>query len=133
MKVRNGFISNSSSSCFIISKEFNKDEIINFVKAKYVEEMQKHIEETKINKEKWYTNWQDVIRWDEEKIKQIDEIIEINSIENYLKDWDLDEWFDIDKLDREDYILFDNDNNILNWITEIIVEKFDVKNYCPHT
>ena len=49
MKIRNGFVSNSSSSSFIISNKYDKEEVIKFVKKVLIRTTEKKIEE--VNKD----------------------------------------------------------------------------------
>lgn len=130
MKIRNGFVSNSSSSSFIISNKYDKEEVIKFVKKVLIRTTEKKIEE--VNKERIFSNWEEYI----ENLRQdiTDEILNQEINVDFVKDidWDLSEWHDMSEINENDLVLYDNSDNYINWITEEILDKFDVKSYCTH-
>ena len=134
MKIRNSFISNSSSSSFILPFATDKDVVISFCKEELKKDFENRIEYLKKHKNKCYSNWEEVIERYQEDILNLDKTIQISTIKEYINDeWDLSEYYDISNfcIDK-DLILYDIDDNILNAITEKINDKFKVLAYCEH-
>ena len=130
MKIRNGFISNSSSSSFVLPNDVDKDEVLNFCKEKVTEVFEEHIEEIKRLKSKYCSNWKQLITLYKKDIKNLNKNIDILPYKSI--DWDLSEYFDTTKLNPDTLILFDNDDNVLNTIKDDIIEKYKVKNWVCH-
>jgi len=135
MKIRSSFVSNSSSSSFIINKKFIKEEIKQFVKAQLIKKTLERISEVEKEKESYCDNWEEYIEFLKKDIsdENIDYNINITTIQEYLDNgWDLSEWYDLDKLDLSDWILHDIDDNFINWCSDEIISNFNVDAYCLH-
>ena len=135
MKIRSSFVSNSSSSSFIINKKFIKEEIKQFVKAQLIKKTLERISEVEKEKETYCDNWEEYIEFLKKDIsdENIDYNINITTVQEYLDNgWDLSEWYDLDKLDLSDWILHDIDDNFINWCSDEIISNFNVDAYCLH-
>lgn len=128
MKIRNGFISNSSSSSYILSQDIDIDEVKEFCKKEIIIETQKSIE--KAEKTHFPDNWKEYIQMLKNDMlpKNLERNINIEKVKDI--EWDLSEWFS--NLDPEDYVLYDEDDNYLNWISKEITSKYNVKQYVLH-
>lgn len=103
MKIRNGFVSNSSSSSFILQTQLTKKELQEKVK-KFIHawvEYQK-------------TMNPDSIKWYSEKYTDanIDECIDYIDVENDTIDDFIKEWYDCDNFDNADMIIYAYENYI---------------------
>lgn len=103
MKIRNGFVSNSSSSSFILQTQLTKKELQEKVK-KFIHawvEYQK-------------TMSPDNIKWYSEKYTDanIDECIDYIDVENDTIDDFIKEWYDCDNFDNADMIIYAYENYI---------------------
>ena len=128
MKIRSGFVSNSSSSSFILPNDINVEEVKEFCRKTLIEETEKQIK--KVEKTHLPSNWEEYIDRLKNDIKP--ENLERNINIEKVKDieWDLNEWFS--ELNPNDYVLFDEDDNYLNWINEQLIEKYNIENYVLH-
>lgn len=133
MKIRNSFVSNSSSSSFIIPNKYSIQEIKDFVKDALIKVTKKQIE--KVEKEKFYSNWEEYIERLKEDMKPetLDYNINVTTVKEYLdNEWDLSEWYNMEEIQEDDLILYDVDDNFINWVEEEIRNKFEVTQYCLH-
>lgn len=112
MKVRNGFVSNSSSSSFIISKDYDMSKVLEYAKSMVYKEKP-------IN----------------------DEYIKVATVEDLKRskhectDIDIEDWYEyvIDKFSDCDIVLYDTiDNYISESAAKKIIKKFRVDNYNLH-
>jgi len=128
MKIRKGFISNSSSSSFILPKGIDINEVKEFCKNTLIKETEKVIK--KVEKTHLPSNWEEYSARLREDIKP--ENLERNINIKKVKDieWDLSEWYR--ELNPEDYVLFDEDDNYLNWINEQLIRKYHIERYVLH-
>ena len=132
MKIRNGFISNSSSSSFVLPDDvdIDKDEVLNFCKEKLTKVFEERIEEVKRLKSKYCSNWKQVITFYEEDIKNLDDTIKISTVKDF--EWDLDDFVNPDQCTSETLILYDEQDNLLNLIDEELVKRYNIKHYATH-
>ena len=128
MKIRQGFVSNSSTSSFILPYDTDKEKVLKFCKERLKKSFEHRIE--RLKETKFISNWEDNIRWLQEDIDNLDKTVKICAIKDY--EWDLSEWFNLDDFCGIDLVLYDEDDNILNCITEEIVENFKVLDYKTH-
>ena len=128
MKIRKGFISNSSSSSFILPKDIDINEVKEFCKNTLIKETEKVIK--KVEKTHLPSNWEEYSARLREDIKP--ENLERNINIKKVKDieWDLSEWYR--ELNPEDYVLFDEDDNYLNWIDSQLIRKYHIERYVLH-
>jgi hypothetical protein len=135
MKKRTGFVSNSSSSSFIISKEYNPEEIKAFVRKNLIAKTEKKIKEVESKgDDNVYSNWKEYIEMLKEDIsdENLDYNINVCTVKEFSDEWDLTEWYDLTEIPEDDLVLYDNDDNVINWISDEIIEKYNVKEYCLH-
>lgn len=138
MKLRKGFVSNSSSSSFILSSVYDKQEIHDFVKKAFIQETEKRIakmQQDVADGNPIIANWESYINRLKEDMsdKNLEPNINITTVQEYLdNEWDLAEWYEMSNIDKNDLILYDVDDNFLNWIDEQIITRFNVKDYCLH-
>ena len=148
MKVRKGFVSNSSSSSFIISDRYNEQEILDWVKAE-LKNMRKnkiyeaeidyadYLKQQKCSKEEIDLKVHREIRYFTEKFsdENIDEQVCIHTVKDF-NDFDLTDYFGTylkkNKRAENYYVLYDNDDNFLNYIGESIAEHFNCAEYSLH-
>ena len=128
MKIRKGFISNSSSSSFILPKGIDINEVKEFCKNTLIKETEKVIK--KVEKTHLPSNWEEYSARLREDIKpeNLERNINIKKVKDI--DWDLSEWYR--ELNPEDYVLFDEDDNYLNWINEQLIRKYHIERYVLH-
>ena len=130
MKIRKSFVSNSSSSSFILPEGVDTEEVLSYCKKEIAECFSQRIDEIKMLKDKYCSNWEDVIGYYQEDIKNLSDTIKICQVK--------DCWLDISedigdgKYTQDSLILYDTEDNILNCIYEKIVEKYGVKYYACH-
>lgn len=136
MKTRIGFVSNSSSSSFIIPNKYTKEEIHDFVKAELFRATKRKIEEIKSRgDDNFVSNWEEWIQslYDDLKDENLEPNINITTVKEYLEnEWDLSEWYNMEEIQDDDLILYDVDDNYINWISDEIRDKFEVIDYCLH-
>ena len=130
MKIRNGFISNSSSSSFVIDKVHSKNIILKFTKELFVKRSKERIDKILKSKNNYCDNYLDVVQYIKNDITNIDKLIKIEPIKDIK--WDLSEYFDLNTLDKDDWLLYDTEDNILNWLDEEIELRFNVKDRILH-
>lgn len=128
MKIRKGFISNSSSSSFILPKDIDISEVKEFCKNTLIKETEKVIK--KVEKTHLPSNWEEYNARLKEDIKpeNLERNINIKKVKDI--DWDLSEWYK--ELDPEDYVLYDEDDNYLNWIDSQLIRKYHIERYVLH-
>lgn len=128
MKIRKGFISNSSSSSFILPRDIDINEVKEFCKNTLIKETEKVIK--KVEKTHLPSNWEEYNARLKEDIKpeNLERNINIKKVKDI--DWDLSEWFS--NLDPEDYVLYDEDDNYLNWIDSQLIRKYHIERYVLH-
>ena len=131
MKIRQGFVSNSSSSSFIITN-VNNNEVTVYNK-----------------REKDFEVWtaQDILDWVKSMIKReckrnnenisdasIDKWIKIDTVSNVKEKLNLSYWYAGYQIqDDENLVLYDTvDNFISDELSDKICKKFDIKYYHPH-
>lgn len=146
MKIRQGFVSNSSSSSFIIDKKYSKEEILNFVKGimiglftERINALSNKFVSVGINLSgKEYDEFAERMNKEIDYFKRnyseenLDKIITVKK----LSDWTEDDFDITDYFKKEDigdnWILFDEDSNYLNWGLEPIIEHFKCDLYYEH-
>lgn len=131
MKVRNGFVSNSSSSSFIINCDFND------VAVAYNKNYGYH--------EEWTPN--DILNWVKSMVKReykregrnlsedfINENIKIGTVKELSEELDLPYWYAGRLLHYDsDFVVYDTcDNLISDEVGKKIAKKFDVRAYEMH-
>lgn len=151
MKIRNGFISNSSSSSFIISKEYNKEDIMKYVKEQTLKgavqyllndikytltskdytsyTMEERVESCKRDLDRFLRNYSEK-EFNQIKISKVKEMFRSN---NEDADFDISEWYENLKADNDDWIVYDEyDNFIPDNAGKKIIEKFKCIDYNLH-
>lgn len=153
MKIRKGFVSNSSSSSFIIDSKYSKDEILSFAKQITRETaIDKTLQDVDYILKDNATKYNYASEpWAERQVRAIRDIISLGSKydDRYLNsniristvdklkteehpDINLDEWYNTD-LNAEDYVLYDTyDNFIPDGACEKIINKFKCTVYNTH-
>jgi len=145
MKLRNGFVSNSSSSSFIIDDKFSKEEILSFVKGLLIGRGSERLwnlsqkkpslclpsreyeEKAKVWKEEYNRIQSDYTK------ETLDKVVAVKKLSEWDEDdFDLTEYYNLDKINPSSWVLYDTDSNYLNWSTDEIIEYFNCKNYCEH-
>ena len=101
MKVRNGFISNSSSSSFILKTSLTKDELKENVK-KFIHAWVEYQKTMSPNNYKWYS--------EKYTDANIDECIYYIDVKNDAIDDFLKEWYECDNFDNADIIIYACEN-----------------------
>lgn len=131
MKIRQGFVSNSSSSSFII-RNVNNNELAVYNKS---------------DKE-WYV-WtaQDVLDWVKSMIKReykrqnstiseenLNECVKLDTVEHVKEKLDLPYWYAGCKLVNKDaWVLYDTVDNFISYeLAKKIIKKFDIGTYDLH-
>ena len=155
MKIRNGFISNSSSSSFIISGKYDAEKILKFAKEQsYKSEIKSVVDYTLFDR---YSKYNKKSRPIEERIKhakesldriaceynekELDENIKITTVgemkrsNNSNSDFDIEDWYEntISNFADTDLVLYDlYDNYIPYDAGEKIIKKFNPIDYNTH-
>lgn len=136
MKIRNSFVSNSSSSSFIIPNKYSIQEIKDFVKDALIKATKAKIDELqKRGDDNIISNWRENIEYFKEDIQpeNLERNINVTTVKEYLdNEWDLAEWYNMDEIQDDDLILYDVDDNFINWIEKEIRNKFEVIDYTLH-
>ena len=130
MKIRNCFVSNSSSSSFVLPDNLNKQEVLEFCKEKITNVLKMNISYIEEMRGCYCSNWKELIAIYNEDIENLDKNIEILPYKSI--GWDLSEYFDTTKFNPDTLILFDNDDNLLNTIKDDIIGKYKVIDYACH-
>ena len=132
MKIRKGFVSNSSTSSFILPNKYDKTEIVEFVKSKIIEITKNYIEIAKRNKTEDLKSYINTLK--EDILPEVlDNQINVKTVQEYQKEWDdLQEWYNLENIKDTDLVLYDTEDNFLNRITDNILEKYEVISYCTH-
>ena len=155
MKIRNGFISNSSSSSFIISGKYDAEKILKFAKEQsYKSEIKSVVDYTLFDV---YSKYNKKSRPIAERIKhakesldriaceynekELDENIKITTVgemkrsNNSNSDFDIEDWYEntISNFADTDLVLYDlYDNYIPYDAGEKIIKKFNPIDYNTH-
>lgn len=138
MKYRKGWVSNSSTSSFIIPSTYDKDEILTFVKATLVNETIKKIERIEADIKSGKPTWSNAKEYIERLRYEmtpafLDQHIKVATVKAYNDEWaDLYEWIEHGGFSEDDWVLYDTDDNVINWIEEEIVARYKVIDYCTH-
>ena len=103
MKIRNGFVSNSSSSSFILQTQLTKEELQEKVK-KFIKAWIEYQKTMSPNSYKWY--------FEKYTDASIDEYIEYIDVKKDVIDDFLKEWYECDNFDSADMIIYACDNFI---------------------
>ena len=103
MKIRNGFVSNSSSSSFILQTSLTKEELQKKVK-KFIYAWLEYQKTMRPNNYKWYS--------EKYTDANIDECIDYIDVENDTIDDFLKEWYECDNFDNADMIIYAYENFI---------------------
>lgn len=138
MKIRTGFVSNSSSSSFIIRNDdpnANLDEI----KQKIVQKVYQDYTENRLNDEdykSWYEKRPDMAEYDQKQYGTPEGISEMVNVRMY-KDYDYIEhltyFYNRRKFHPNDIIIADNDDNYFSSeVKEWIEEEFETVDSCWH-
>ena len=146
MKIRKGFVSNSSSSSFIIDEKYSRAEILNFVtglmlglfterlnslyskratlsltfSGKEFKEMDERLE-----KEIAYfkSNYSEEV---------LDKVLTVKKLSEWTEDdFDITDYFKKSDIGNN-WILFDEESNYLNWGLDVIIDHFGCKNFYEH-
>lgn len=137
MKIRQGFISNSSSSSFIIQKFYDKEEVKKYLYTilknyanKEIKSIQERFDNGKITQKEYewlyghYTMYSDN--------KYLDEYIKIGTIKEYMQD--LEYWYAPYILNHKDDLVVQDyvDNFIPEEIAKKLIKKFEIRDYNLH-
>lgn len=149
MKIRNGFVSNSSSSSFIIPKGNDTEKILEYAKQESEKVFLKRASdnvEYYLTKERHNFGYnrriedaKRALNFYEHCINHLNTNIHIATVEN-LMDEDFEEGFyipdwydDYEKFDKDDIVLYDTyDNLISEEAGRKIIKKFKAKDYNLH-
>ena len=155
MKIRNGFVSNSSSSSFIISGEYDAEKILKFAKEQsYKSEIKSVVDYTLFD---GYSKYNKKSRPIVERIehakksldriaceyneKELDENIKITTVgemkrsNNSNSDFDIEDWYGntISNFADTDLVLYDSYDNYIPYDAgEKIIKKFNPIDYNTH-
>ena len=145
MKIRNGFVSNSSTSSFIISYERSKEDIMKkvneFLDNVIIKEEKEITEYYTKNRKKYNLDTEEKLQ--EFIKKQVDYYKDKYNKENRekyislckvseLTDFDIRDYFNPKYYCDVDWVLYDHDDNYINWIEEEINEEFNCQAYNTH-
>ena len=103
MKIRNGFVSNSSSSSFILQTQLTKEELQEKVK-KFIHAWVEYQKTMNPDNIKWYS--------EKYTDANIDECIDYIDVENDTIDYFIKEWYGCDNFDNADMIIYAYENYI---------------------
>lgn len=133
MKIRIGFVSNSSSSSFII-KDANKSLNLDEIKEIIVQKVYDWYQDEKIRLKNYYDKNENWRKHDEERYSTLENIrkwIDVSRFSDYDYKSFMLEFFR--KLDDTDIIISDNDDNYFaEDIKEWIEDNFDINQSCWH-
>lgn len=134
MKIRNGFVSNSSSSSFIISGNENAEEVLSYVETLYKTRTEEQIKQYK--EYEGSIDYSNLVSYLEKTLSKdfVDKNILVETVEQYQKHWaDLEEYFSEEEcFNPANLVLYDLEDNMLNWLDEEIENKFCVIDRCLH-
>lgn len=138
-KVRNGFVSNSSSSSFLVHsaelssieyiKEFVFDEMKKYFKEQ-IEYLQKDIQELGNGINNWRSN---LLNYYIEMLKDenLDKNLFFGTTEEYMSD--IINWYKIHDINEAEYVIMDiYDNFIPDEVAKKIIDKFYIRDYNLH-
>lgn len=137
MKIRTGFVSNSSSSSFIVR---NDDPNVNLdkIKQKIVQKVYQDYIENRLNNEDyklWYEKHPDWAEYDKKQygtLEGINEMVDVNMYKNYTNLEFLDCFYSR-KFRPNDIIIEDNNDNYFSQeVKEWIEEEFETVDSCWH-
>ena len=126
-KIRQGFVSNSSSSSFVISNKLASVDL-NEIKDKIVQKVYQDYQERLVENKEWYEKYPDWFKHDEERYgtpEVIQKWIEVRM----FKDIEYKEWIEdcLGKISDKDILISDNDDNYFTEeVKEWIEATFDI-------
>lgn len=133
MKIRQGFVSNSSSSSFVISNKLASVDL-NEIKDKIVQKVYQDYQERLVENKEWYEKYPDWFKHDEERYSTPEVIqkwvdvckFEDCNFKSYAREF-------LGDLNYKDIIISDNDDNYFTEeVKEWIEATFDIDKSCWH-
>lgn len=133
MKIRQGFVSNSSSSSFVIKNCLTFPNL-NEIKDKIVQKVYEDYQERLVENEDWYEKHPDWFKYDEERYgtpEVIQKWVDVCKFEDYDFKSYIREF--LGSLNDKDIIISDNDDNYFTEeVKEWIEATFDIDKSCWH-
>lgn len=133
MKIRTGFVSNSSSSSFVIKDDLRLEKL-DEIKEKIVQQIYLWYQNEKIRLKHYYKNNENWRKHDEERYGTLENIKKWVDVRRF-KDCDYKEFVleFYGKLDNTDILISDNDDNYFTEdIKEWIEDNFEISQSCWH-